>query len=108
MFPPGYISLVSNKFPYPLGLLNNVCLDTSTSSSSEGNDYGNLYDNGILCQTELRALKIDTRDLNEKNPPQLKVEIWYNNSNHGNSGQQSRNPDSSQLVGFHQVGADGT
>mmetsp|Transcript_43333 Transcript_43333/g.48510 ORF Transcript_43333/g.48510 Transcript_43333/m.48510 type:complete len:1556 (-) Transcript_43333:209-4876(-) len=105
VFPPGYISLVSDKFPYLLGLPNNVCLDTSSSSSEGDNDYGQLYDNGILCQTELRALKIYTRDLSSgNNAPKLKVEIWKNGD--GSSGQQGRSPDSSQLVGFHQVGAD--
>ena len=69
----------------------------------------NLYDNGILCQTELRALKMYTRGFKSgMNPSKLKV-MWYNNNdnNTGSSGQQQgRSPNSSQLVGFHQVGAD--
>ena len=59
-----------------------------------------------MCKTELRALKIYTRGLRSGSAPQLRVEIWYNNSG-GNAGQQG-NPDSSQLVGFHQVGSDGS
>ena len=98
MFPQGYISLVSDKYPYLLGLPNNLCINTSV-------EYGDLYDNGIMCKTELRALKIYTRGLYSGSAPQLKVDIWYNTG--GISG-QTGSPDSSQYVGFHQVGSDGS
>jgi len=98
LFPQGYVSLVSDKFQYLLGLPNNRCVDSSLQ-------YGDLYDNGILCKTELRALKIYTRGLRAGNaPPQLKVEIWYKD---GGLNGQVGSPDSSQLIGFHQIGGDG-
>lgn len=95
-FPPGYISLVSDKFSYLLGLPGNLCMDSSAA-------YGDQYNGGILCKTELRALKIYTRGLLSGSAPPLRVEVWYNN---GGVGGQFGGPDASQLVGFHQVGAD--
>jgi len=99
-FPQGYVSLVSDKFSYLLGLPNNVCMDSS-------DENGDRYNGGILCKTELRALKIYTRELRSGNAPQLRVEVWYN-GNGDIGGQQNGSPDSSQLVGFHQVGPDFT
>merc|ERR1719343_712079 len=93
-FPPGYVSLVSDKFSYLVGLPDNKCKDSSA-------EYGDQYDGGILCKDELRAIKIYTRGLRSGSAPQLKVEVWYNSG-----GSQSGNPTSSQLIGFHQVGAD--
>jgi len=97
-FPQGYVSLVSDKFSYLLGLPNNLCFNSS-------NQYGDRYNGGILCKRELRALKVYTRGLLAgRAPPQLRVEVWYNT---GGVGGQNGSPDSSQLVDFHQVGADG-
>jgi len=97
-FPESYVSLVSDKFSYLLGLPNNLCINSSA-------EYGDRYDSGILCKKELRALKIYTRGLLSGSAPQLKVEVWYNTG--GVGGQSQIDPDSSQLVGFHQVGSDG-
>jgi hypothetical protein len=94
IFPEGYISLASNKFDYLLGTPNNLCIDSTT-------DHSNLYDNGILCKTELRALKIYTRGLICHSAPQLKVEVWFKPN-----GEQTGSPDSSQMIGFHQIGGD--
>jgi hypothetical protein len=66
-------------------------------------EYGDRYNGGILCKTELRALKIYTRELRSGSAPQLSVEVWYTG---GGVGGQNGSPNSSQLVGFHQVGAD--
>jgi hypothetical protein len=91
--------LVSYKFQYLLGLPNNLCIDTSAQE-----EYGILYDNGIMCKTELRALKVYTRGLFSGTAPQLNVEIWYNSG-----GIIDGSPaDSSQLIGFHQIGSDGS
>ena len=95
-FPQGYVSLVSDKFSYLLGLPNNLCIDST-------GEYGNRYDGGILCKVELRALKVYSRGLRSGSAPQLKAEVWYNNG--GISG-QTGSPDSSQLIDFHQVGSD--
>jgi len=95
-FPQGYVSLVSDRFSYLLGLPNNLCFDSSTQ-------YGDRYNGGILCKTELRALKIYTRGLLSGSAPSLRVEVWYNS---GGVGGQNGAPNTSQLVGFHQVGSD--
>ena len=92
---------MSDKFSYLLGLANHNNIDYLCKDSSA--EYGDRYNGGILCKAELRALKIYTRGLRSGSAPRLKVEVWYNSG--GVSGQIG-NPDSSQLVGFHQVGAD--
>ena len=63
-------------------------------------EYGDLYDGGILCKVPLRSLKIYTRGLFPNSAPNLVVEIWYNRP-------QSGDPDSSQIIGFHQTGSSG-
>jgi len=65
--PPGYISLVSSRFPY--------LLDTGKCDSSESLGLGNRYENGILCRSPLRVLKIFTKDLEEGSAPNLVVEV---------------------------------
>lgn len=95
-FPEGFVSLVSSKFSYLLGLPNHVCI-----ASRE--EYGDRYDGGILCAVELRALKVYTRGLLSGSAPQLRVEVWFNN---GGIAGQTGSPESSQLINFHQVGAD--
>jgi hypothetical protein len=95
-FPEDYVSLVSDKFSYLLGLPNTLCTDSSS-------EYGDRYDGGILCKDELRALKIYSRGLLSGRAPQLRVEIWYNG---GSVSGQTGNPTSSQLIDFHQVGRD--
>lgn len=94
MFPDGYISLVSNKFSHLLQAPNNLCVDSTP-------EHGNLYDNGILCKAELRALKIYTKGLISNGALTLRVEVWFKPG-----GDQSGSPDMSQEIGFHQIGGD--
>ena len=92
IFPPGYVSLVSSRFTYLLSLPGQPCMLST--------EYGDLYDGGILCKVPLRGLKIYTRGLFPNSAPNLVVEIWYNRP-------QSGDPDSSQIIGFHQTGSSG-
>jgi hypothetical protein len=93
IFPSGFVSLVSSKFSYLLSLPNQVCVPST--------QFGQLYDGGILCRVPLRALKVYSQGLVPGNAPNLKVEIWFNK---GGVANQIGNPDSTQLIGFHQTG----
>lgn len=96
IFPPGFVSLVSSKFSYLLNLPGQPCV-LSTS-------YGQLYDGAILCKVPLRALKVYSRDQFPGSAPNLMVDIWYNK---GGVDNQDGDPDSSQIIGFHQTGDNG-
>ena len=97
IFPHGYVSLVSNRFTYLLSLPGQPCRLST--------EYGQLYDGGILCTLPLRAIKIYTRGLSPyNNHPNLLLEVWYNK---GGVDNQVGNPDSSQVIGFHQTGSSG-
>ena len=90
-FPPGYVSLVSDKYSYLLGLPGSPCI-VSTA-------YGDRYDGGILCRVPLRSLKVYSQNLVSFSAPYLIVEVWYNRVRSGS-------PDSSQSIPFHQIGGD--
>merc|ERR1712157_721938 len=89
IFPPGYVSLVSNKYSYLLDLPGNPCTLSTPM-------HGSRYDDGILCKVPLRSLKIYTKDLVSSSAPGLRVQVWYERSNNGS-------PDSSQIIPFHQI-----
>mmetsp|Transcript_32276 Transcript_32276/g.67849 ORF Transcript_32276/g.67849 Transcript_32276/m.67849 type:complete len:1275 (+) Transcript_32276:77-3901(+) len=93
IFPPGFVSLVSSKFSYLLSLPGQPCVLST--------EYGQLYDGGILCNVPLRALKVYSQGQFPGSASDLKVEIWYNTGGVGG------NPDSSQIIGFHQIGSNG-
>lgn len=95
IFPPGFVSAVSSKFTYLLSIPGDKCILSSTL----GPDVGILYDNGILCKVPLRSLKVYTRNLVSFNAPQIRVQAWFFGADIGND------PDSSQKIGFHQIGA---
>jgi len=98
-FPPGFVSLVNQKFQYLLDLPGAPCILSSSVSS----EHAFLYDDGILCKVPLRALKVYSRGLVSSSAPSLKVEIWYNK---GGVEKQIDPPDNSQIIGFHQIGRD--
>ena len=96
IFPPGYVSLVSNKYVYLLNLPNNICaLSRSINSSIE-----RLYPDGILCKIPLRPLKIYSRGLSSDSAPNLQVEFWYNQ---GGVESQTGSSTSSQIIEFHEI-----
>lgn len=99
IFPPGYVSLVSEKYTYLLDIPNNVCMRSGDISAT----FGRLYSHGILCKIPLRSLKIYSRGLLSGTAPDLFVEMYYNK---GSVDNQIGPSDASQLVGFHQVGND--
>jgi len=92
IFPPGFVSLVSDKYSFLLNLPGNPC----TLSTAM---HGFRYDGGILCTVPLRSLKIYTKDMVSGSAPGLRVQIWYDRNQVGN-------PDSSHIVPFHQIGGD--
>jgi hypothetical protein len=98
IFPPGYVSLVSNKFTYLL-VLPDICIKSSDISTS----IGMIYSDGILCKVPLRSLKVYTRGLLSGNAPDLLVKMWYNK---GGVENQSISPDAPQTIGFHQIRSD--
>mmetsp|Transcript_20603 Transcript_20603/g.50593 ORF Transcript_20603/g.50593 Transcript_20603/m.50593 type:complete len:1472 (+) Transcript_20603:229-4644(+) len=91
-FPPGYVSLVSNKFDYLLQLPGKICVPSQEVR-------GGLYHDGILCKVPLRALRVYTRSPSS----QLKLDIWWNREN-GVRGQNGP-PTATQYVNFHRSGA---
>jgi len=97
IFPSGFVSLVSSKFNYLLSVPENLCV----MSRSLGSEYGLLYDDGILCKVPLRTLKIYSRGLVSGSAPALRVDAWFQGG-----GSQSGPPNTSQNIGFHQVGED--
>ena len=99
IFPPGYVSLVSEKYTYLLDIPNNVCVKSGEISAT----LGRLYSYGILCKVPLRSLKIYSRGLLSGTAPDLLVEMYYNQ---GSVENQTGPSDASQLIGFHQVGSD--
>jgi hypothetical protein len=96
-FPPGFVSLVSEKFGYLLDTPNNMCQHSAV-------DLGSTYANGILCKVPLRALKIYSLDQLSGSASNLRVEFWFNSM--GING-QSGPPDAVQEIGFHQTASDG-
>lgn len=96
IFPPGYVSLVSNKFTYLLNLPD-LCNRSSDIS------LGSLYPDAILCKVPLRSLKIYTRGLYSGSAPDFLMKMWYNK---GGVQNQTGFPDASQIINFHQIGAD--
>jgi hypothetical protein len=100
-FPDGYISLVSDRFDYLLDTPEDLC------KSSYHLGIGRRFDNGILCKTPLRALKVYTRGLKDDGKaPSLKVEVWFDNSD-GIQGHSKKRPSTTQYYPFHQIGDDG-
>jgi hypothetical protein len=99
LFPPGFVSLVSSKFTYLLQVPGSVCVLSSSISA----EYGVQFDNGILCRVPLRALKMYTKGQVSFMATDLKVEMW---NRLGGIAGQTGSPDASQLIGFHQIGAD--
>ncbi len=97
IFPEGFVSLVSSKYTYLLNLPGQPCVLSSTISSK----FGLLYDNGIICKVPLRSLKVWTRGLDPWTAPGLQVELWYMR---GGLDSQVTTPDSTQVIGFHQIG----
>jgi hypothetical protein len=91
--PPGFVSLVSNKFSYLLETPGNVC---QLSNSKQ-------YDNGILCKVPLRALRIYSRGLTSQNAPELQVEAFFKK---GGISAQTGEAASSTSIRFHQIGRD--
>ena len=97
VFPPGYVSLDSNRYTYLPNLPGDTCILSNDLSAS----FGLLYSDGILCKVHLRSLKIYTRGLLSGSAQKLMVKMWYNK---GGIESQKGAPDATQLVGFHQVG----
>ena len=100
LFPEGFVSLVSSKFTYLLSIPGDVCV----LSNSLGSNMGFLYDYGILCKVPLRVLKVYSRDLTSSSAPDMRVDMWVKEG--GIASQATSDPDASQLIGFHQIGAD--
>ena len=90
-FPPGFVSLVSNKFTYLLSLPGQTCI-LSTA-------YGSRYNGGILCDVPLRTLKVYSQGLVSGSAPAMQIEVWYNRIQDGVA-------DISQAIPFHQIGND--
>ena len=95
MFPPGFVSVASSHYTYLLST------DWCISSSSIG--LGQRYTNGILCKRPLRVLKVWSTNLHKSSALSLKVEVWLNNVQPGTLEQDSRAPDITQDVNFHQI-----
>lgn len=94
-FPQGFRSLAGATYTYLLASPGpRKCIDSSAI-------YGNRYDNGILCNADLRSFKIYSRGLTEATALTLKIEVWFNSL--GLSGQNGP-PNAEQLVGFHIIG----
>ena len=91
IFPAGFQSLCSFYYDYLLSIDSGA---TCVTASSLG--LGARYDNGILCRSPLRALRIYTYGLVNSTAPQLTVQLW-----------QSGAKVSEQLILFHHIGADG-
>lgn len=89
-FPPGFVSLVSNQFTYLLSLPGEPCVLSP----------GNRYDGGIMCRVPLRSLKVYSQGQVSGSAPAMQFEVWYNRTESGPA-------DSSQAIGFHQIGGDG-
>merc|ERR1712038_1310712 len=100
LFPEGFVSLVSSKFTYLLSIPGDVCVLSNSLSSN----MGFLYDYGILCKVPLRVLKVYSRDLTSSSAPDMRVDMWVKEG--GIASQTTSAPDASQLIGFHQIGAD--
>ena len=96
MFPPGFVSVVSSQFTYLLSVPGNKCV----LSSSLGSDMAFRYDNGILCEVELRSLKVYSRNSVSGSAPNMLVQAWFGPPSNGST------PDASQEIGFHQIGGD--
>lgn len=94
VFPAGYISLVSSKYEY--------LLSTPSCVLSSDLGYGQRYDNGILCQVPLRALKIYSRGLvNDDSAPFLSVATWFNGQ--GVESQSTMLPSVIQEIPFQEI-----
>eukprot|EP00547_Thalassionema_nitzschioides_P005356 CAMPEP_0194200236 /NCGR_PEP_ID=MMETSP0156-20130528/930_1 /TAXON_ID=33649 /ORGANISM="Thalassionema nitzschioides, Strain L26-B" /LENGTH=1934 /DNA_ID=CAMNT_0038925209 /DNA_START=189 /DNA_END=5989 /DNA_ORIENTATION=- len=93
MFPPGYVTVASKHYTY--------LLSTPWCISSGTIGLGTRYTDGILCRKELRVVKLWS-----SNSPNvsLKVEVWMDNTLPGTSEQDTRAPDITQHVNFHQIG----
>ncbi|CAJ1930817.1 unnamed protein product [Cylindrotheca closterium] len=91
-FPPGYVSLASQKFEYLLQLPGKICVRSQE-------ERGGLYHDGILCKVPLRVLRIYTSSPSS----QLKLDVWWNKAN-GVRGQNG-SPTATQYVNYHRSGA---
>ena len=100
IFPEGFVSLVSWQYTYLLNLPGEPCVLSSTISA----EAGRLYDESILCKVPLRSLKVWSRGLDPWTAPNLRVEFWYMRG--GGVDSQVTTPDSTQVIGFHQIGSD--
>ena len=100
IFPGGFVSLVSWQYTYLLNLPGEPCVLSTTISA----ESGFLYDSGILCKVPLRSLKVWSRGLEPWTAPDVKVEFWFMRG--GGVDSQVTPPDSTQVIGFHQIGSD--
>ena len=92
IFPPTFVSLCSSSFEYLLNITYGSCV------LAESLGVGQRYDYGILCRTELRALRVYTRDLTINTAQRLLVQV-----HHRPSPKSSARLVSEMLIPFHRV-----
>ena len=92
IFPPTFTSLCSSSFSYLLAIDDGQCV----AASSLG--LGSRFGDGILCQPELRALRIYTRGMSRATAPRLRVQLYQRGGFFGTNGLRSE-----LLLPLHQV-----
>mmetsp|Transcript_30397 Transcript_30397/g.90670 ORF Transcript_30397/g.90670 Transcript_30397/m.90670 type:complete len:340 (-) Transcript_30397:1651-2670(-) len=102
IFPPGFVSLASERYTYLLSAPNGNCV---LAASLDGDGYGARYDGGILGKAPLRVLNINSRGNSATSSTSLLVEVW-----HGVrvADQDTAPPLVTRTVNFHSIwGIDG-